>query len=494
VIERLRSFAGMVRARIRAAGEREPGGARSWPWSGDFTLRLLTSIVGGILVGGVIGTLVLASLVNTDASLANPDASGSPPPELPQQSTEPALASSTTTTPTLVYASPSQSPTAQLLPTEEPTPAPTQLTGTRAPRALSTLDCHLYWTPELVVSDDVIYISCNNPEYRNGEIWAMDEVRAFSAKTGKLVGTYRYPTGGTVDGLAVNHGIWVSSGPVPAACVGSGCDFNPVVYKMDPATKKVTFTLPGWRLAGDGGGYVWASKPESDDILMRIDPATNKTSQVSWPYVRTEFSCGAVWGLSPTTDSGGDATELARMDPASGDASQTYTVPGTIVGLRRDGQGCWGVTMIPEAGPSAAPTLSPAEQRGTYRYFRVQDSGVQYLGPGFPTDPNGGSLVLLDTTAWISWGSGISESDWTSLQRLDLVTGQLVGPIWALQSLPDFVVDGNSLYSGMIDMADVFEAGGSLWLEIRSDGGVNDVWRLDVPLDALPVPSPSPST
>ena len=62
-------------------------------------------------------------------------------------------------------------------------------------------------------------------------------------------------------------------------------------------------------------------------------------------------------------------------------------------------------------------------QRGTYRYFRVEDSGVQYLGPGFPTDPNGGSLVLLDTTAWISWGSGISESE----IELEVATERMLG-------------------------------------------------------------------
>jgi hypothetical protein len=367
-----------------------------------------------------------------------------------------------------------------VFPSEAPsTPAPTQLTGTRAPRVLSKLDCTLmdYSARQLrVVSGGVIYLSCETGLALPDDL---TEIRAFNATTGKLVGTYRYSTGGVISELAVDQGIWVSSAAVPEACPDTGCPpFNPTVYKMDPASRKVTFTLPGWWLVGDGGGYIWAES-YALHVLMRIDPATNQTSQIPWPYARTEFSCGMVWGLDATTDSGQAATKLARVDPASGDASQTYTVPGDIVSLHQDGEGCWGVTMVPETVASASPAPSPTGgQRGTYRYFRIDASGVHYPGLAYPTDANGGHLVLLDTTAWMSWAGGYDS--WTSLQRLDPATGQLVGPTWALQTDPDVQECG-----GGYDMADVFEAGGSLWLPAGVDC-LDDVWRLDIPLDPLP--------
>jgi hypothetical protein len=323
------------------------------------------------------------------------------------------------------------------------------------PRVLATGDCPGFTEQQRpIVSGNTIYAICaSNP---------LTAIRAIDATTGHTIATYQItdPPDQIADALAVDFGLWYSTGRVGACVQGSCPALTRRVTRLDLASGHVTFSLDGYLLAGDGLGYVWASPDSTSQTLMKIDPVTLKTSTIPWHYGAVEIACGSLWGLNLSGRADPQSTTITRVDPATGNVLATFTEPGEVSRLRQAPDGCWTVDYLgAQAGPAGGQTYS-------HRYLKVGSSSIESRSPVF--SGSGSQLTILDGAFWINWTEGES----SLLQRLDPALWQRVGPAWVLpeNSYP------------------VIAAGGAIWAQ--TDTYLD---RLEIPLGALPSPSVGPT-
>jgi hypothetical protein len=306
----------------------------------------------------------------------------------------------------------------------------------------------------LVVFDQTIYAACDPVTTDWPAIHAID------ATTGKTDTIYDV-NDPIVTGqyLVVDNGLWFSNSNYGACSKGQCQPLVQHVRKMDLESKKVTFNIDGWHVFGDGFGYVWAA---SSNALMKINPDTNKTSQIAWKSGTPEIACGGLWGLKSTftADNKPIDTTIARVDPDTGVILATYTEPGSVFGLQWGADGCWGIELVPPSGSDASPAASgPTE---SYRFVKIGQTGIEARSATFTWSIYTGGLLMLDGTFWVQ---GQTESSAKYLQRLDPVSWQRVGPIWVPEA---------SYWDRPI------AAGGAIW--VQTD---NQLQRLDIPLGAI---------
>jgi hypothetical protein len=321
--------------------------------------------------------------------------------------------------------------------------------GTSRAHVLATGDCPGFdGQRRPVVSGNTIYAICaSNP---------LTAIRAIDATTGRTIATYEItdPPGQIAAALAVDSGLWYSTGRAGACVEGSCPTLISRVTRLDLASRQVTFSLDGYLLAGDGLGYVWASPYSTSQTLMKIDPVTLKTSTIPWHYGAVEIACGSLWGLNLSgTWPDPQSTTITRVDPATGSVLATFTEPGVVSGLQQTPAGCWAVDYLgAKAGPDGGQTHS-------HRYLNVGSSSIESRSPVFAGSAGNSSLTILDGTFWINW----TEGEFNLLQRLDPASWQRVGPAWVL---PEY-------------WCSVIAAGGAIW--VQRDLTLE---RLDIPLGA----------
>jgi streptogramin lyase len=168
-----------------------------------------------------------------------------------------------------------------------------------------------------------------------------------------------------------------------------------------------------------------------DDLVARIDPATNQQVEVT----RVPVHCGlaasgeSVWATIAKRDL------VRRFDASTGEAVDSFDVPGAC-GLAVDGDTAW----VTATGDRAVYVLQEGVAEPIHRI-------------DVPVDPF--DIVVDETSAWVT-----SESDGGTLYRIDRTSFEatLVGQ-----------------FSGAsFDSAEV--AFGSVWLNAREQ---NHLWKLD---------------
>jgi hypothetical protein len=132
--------------------------------------------------------------------------------------------------------------------------------------------------------------------------------------------------------------LWMSWFPAGPCCV-----FPPDLYRVDPATGRVTARIDdATRVVASGAGFVWAvvNPQEAEPRIVRIDTRTNKAAMIGTlehPWADLVAAGGAVWASSPK-----DQT-IARLDPVTGEEIERVRVGGEPGPLAAGGGALWAV-------------------------------------------------------------------------------------------------------------------------------------------------------
>jgi hypothetical protein len=376
--------------------------------------------------------------------------------------------------------------TPESLPTPDPTlpseskdpwtPGPTMPIKPGAQRPKSTLQVRCYAfqdQPPPTISNGIIYATCARS---TGGV----ETVAIDAATGKITRKYNLEGNMTSAGVPFGLGpleissgsLWLSNGP-PYHC-SAPCTDDPFTLRVDATSGKTTLKIKGWRLAGEGLGYLWAASGRSGTTILKIDPATGKTSTIPWSYGSPTVACGSLWGLKDLSESGG-ATRITRVDPDSGAALATFTELGKVYGPFEIAGACLAYAALTRVqAAEIEPSVTPAP--GQYGYVRRLIS----IGADSVTDRSplvSEEIEFTDSTVWLKSSGCLSYPDCRYYyRRLNLTSYQPTGELWLM---PDtFFYDR------------FFEAGGWIW--IYDDE--RTLSRTAIPAsEPNPTPTPEPS-
>ncbi len=139
------------------------------------------------------------------------------------------------------------------------------------------------------------------------------------------------------DGLSVGEGaVWVA-----------GDAFGRTVWKVDPATAKVVATLPlpfiPMAIAAGAGG-VWVTSL-LDDMVSRIDPATNRiTETIPGPrgaYCDRGRTTAGVWVIGSL-----DRTVI-HINPKTNRIAAKVVLDGRPIDVAADGREIWVIEDTP---------------------------------------------------------------------------------------------------------------------------------------------------
>ena len=333
--------------------------------------------------------------------------------------------------------SPTATATETATPTANPTPTPTPgPLGSMSPnvqtaKVLTSASCQSWDYQAVPISKDgVIYAACLGEPGVNGEALV-----AFDAATGKKLAVYSgfpdvNPLGGFVmtgAPLVIDNGIWYSLSLSAFCASPDGCPPPAKLYRMDPQTKKVTFSLDGYRVAGDGLGYVWGVSANS---VIKIDPKTLKTTTFAWPGGDFHLVGNELWSVKENNADTNEVITFTRVDPANGAVLGTFTEPGRVYFLagnlttmQSTADGTWVVNgYFAKLGNSGIEARSPILEPGNGRY---------------------GSLLLINGTFWLSVNN---DSGDVSMQRLDPNTWQPVGPQYKVGGYQGIFTVGNEVW------------------------------------------------
>jgi virginiamycin B lyase len=165
-------------------------------------------------------------------------------------------------------------------------------------------------------------------------------------------------TGRKLKGIAVGKDTGVvklAFGSVWAISSGEGN-----VYRVDPATKKVTAMITvaeGPRFTTEGAGSLWVLS-QSDGSVSRIDPATNKVVAVIPVHVPGKggeicFGGGFIWVTM-------DGNPVTRIDPASNKVFDQYGNYPKADAIRYGFGSIW----VSDHGKGELWRIDPAKMRG----------------------------------------------------------------------------------------------------------------------------------
>jgi YVTN family beta-propeller protein len=257
--------------------------------------------------------------------------------------------------------------------------------------------------------------------------------------------------GSDVRRLAGEDGAELASVTVPGAmCVAMDVGFgsvwvgscepgSPQLVRIDAKTTTITATIP---LAfediqfegsvGAGEGAVWVVSREPDDVLVKVDPASDAvvgTFPMPGGLAGVRAGYGAVWIAQPAEDA------VLQVDPADGTVVRTIpTGPGPRFLAVGEGsvwslnQGDGSVSRIDPATGSVLATI-PTSLRGFdggdiavgcgLVWARISDVLVATIDPAtnevtarYGPAAGGGSVACADGAAW--------------------VTAEIVGSVWRL--------------------------------------------------------------
>jgi YVTN family beta-propeller protein len=244
----------------------------------------------------------------------------------------------------------------------------------------------------------------------------------------------------SASGTSVTAGLAMPSAPVSLA-VGGGSVWatslaDHAVYRIDPATRAITQTIPVGAGAGGiayGGGDVWVANA-LDGTVSRIDGSTGEVVQTigagSEP-TGVAAGLGAVWVTDPL------ASTLSRIDPSSGQLTRTIGLTSPPYGIALGAGSVWvtspandTVTRIdPVAGQPIQTIYVGAGPRaiafgfGSIWVANGLDSTVSRIDPGTGTVSetiavgNGPvALAVAGTGMWVADAAG-------TVVRIDPATG-----------------------------------------------------------------------
>jgi len=132
------------------------------------------------------------------------------------------------------------------------------------------------------------------------------------------------------------------------------------VYRVDPATKKVTAMITvaeGPRFTTEGAGSLWVMS-QSDGSVSRIDPATNKVVAVIPVHVPGKggeicFGDGLIWVTM-------DGNPVTRIDPATNKVIDQYGNYPKADGIRYG----FGSVWVSDHGKGELWRIDPGKMRG----------------------------------------------------------------------------------------------------------------------------------
>jgi virginiamycin B lyase len=165
-------------------------------------------------------------------------------------------------------------------------------------------------------------------------------------------------TGRKLKGIAVGKDTGVvklAFGAVWAVSSGEGN-----VYRVDPATKKVTAMITvaeGPRFTTEGAGALWVLS-QSDGSVSRIDPATNKVVAVIPVHVPGKggeicYGGGFIWVTM-------DGNPVTRIDPATNKVIDQYGNYPKADGIRYG----FGSVWVSDHGKGELWRIDPGKMRG----------------------------------------------------------------------------------------------------------------------------------
>ncbi len=250
---------------------------------------------------------------------------------------------------------------------------------------------------------------------------------AWAAGVGDGVGQLDGTTGALIGSVAVPGGICLAMDVGFDSVWAGSCGSNPAVVRIDPATAKVTATIPldapdlheESSLAA-GEGAVWAIT--TDSKLVKIDPEKNAVAETyaapeGAAAVRADF--GALWVTNP------GAGTLARMSPADGSVETEIPVGLAPRFLAVGEGGVWvlnsgdGTVAHVDPETNAVVATIPVDTRpisggdiavgGGFVWARVSTSLVVKIDPATDTavaaygpQSGSGSVAADDAAVWIS--------------------------------------------------------------------------------------------
>jgi hypothetical protein len=281
-----------------------------------------------------------------------------------------------------------------------------------------------------------------------GSLWVtgIGAVTRMDPASGQV--TARIPTPRTTDlsdAVGLDGKIWVSSG-------GFGGRSADLLYEIDPATNRVsrTVSVPGQPSAMTAGaGYLWVDVYRNSRELRPFDPRTGtflrpvvtEMEMLGQPvyglgsvWVTSALPWGRVWKIDPatmrasvllqtasapgqplysvggpdgvTTAAGSvwlgflNATEIARVNPATGALEQQLFVTKTIGTLL---QGTPGEVWVLFQTGSSSPNIYLPDRSQPGRVGRISPQANAFVGADFKIGDSGGydSLAISPAMAWV---------------------------------------------------------------------------------------------
>jgi hypothetical protein len=440
-LEQLRAWAAR---RPEAIARRQP----AWTWA---TQGAIAGTIGVCAVMALLAGLALGPLSGSSTGQAVSEPTASPvaaAPATPLATWSPAEPPES--------AAPDSSPSSS--PTGGPTlgPAPTWATiqgnwpagQPVAPTTLATVACNnriSYGDMEYAATGNRLYVICDR------------DVKAIDLPTNQVVATYasvfRRDNCDTDTGqgacvaderaIAVTKWLWASEHQpsIPP-------DISPVTRRINVSTKKVAETYDGW-LSGSGNDTVLITD-ENDGVATDFVAGSSGASRGDgdtgdasyWP------GCGSFWRVAQASE-GSTQNQISQLD-ITGASSWSTIEDGDVVALGEVGGQCWAVI-------NHRYSTKPDE----WRFVRLGTSGVEQRW----------STPWKDVQIQLEGGAMWIVADGT-VQQLDPRTGQLLGQRWRIGSDSQLIV-----------------ASGTVWLAT-----LDDLERLDIPIQALPSLAPTSPT
>jgi virginiamycin B lyase len=221
------------------------------------------------------------------------------------------------------------------------------------------------------------------------------------------VATIPTPVSGESASIAFGEGaVWVTSGQA-----------NGVVYRIDPATNRVTATIgvPGGAFGiVVAAGMVWVTQylPEPDPgIVARIDARSNRPlAPIEVPNMpgAIRYGLDAVWVTSRYT--------VSRIDPASGAVSQPLRRVGDVRAV--GGGALWG-TYANSAADAGVQRIDPVTGQ-VVATIRIPNGVLIAFGLGT-------LWVAQDASSITSGGNQPERTEPGKLYRIDPATNRALG-------------------------------------------------------------------